>query len=66
MYEMDDISDLQQNESYVNIVYSKYFSNMPSINDTISLMKNKDNDPNLNKTNPDDNDVPDELEKSID
>ncbi len=66
MYEMDDISELQQNGAYVNIIYSKYFSNMPSLNDTVALMKNKDNDPNLNKSDPNYTDIPDELESSID
>lgn len=65
MYEMDDVSGLQQNVAYVNIIYSKYFSNMPSLNDTISLMKNRDNDPNLNKSDPNLTEVPDELENSI-
>jgi hypothetical protein len=65
MYEMDDITELQKNDAYVNILYSKYFSNLPSANDTISLTKNKFNDPNPNKTNASENDYPDEIERSI-
>jgi len=39
MYEMEDISDIQNKGYYVNILYSKYFSNMPSQNDTLALIK---------------------------
>ena len=41
LYEMDDITDIQNEKAYVNIIYSKYFSNMPSSHDTLALVKNK-------------------------
>jgi len=43
LYEMDDISEIQKNEAYVNIIYSKYFSKMPSQYDTLALVKSKEN-----------------------
>lgn len=42
MYEMEDISDIQKKDYYVNILYSKYFSKMPSLNETLALVQNKD------------------------
>ncbi|MBM4399936.1 MAG: hypothetical protein FJ041_06400 [Candidatus Cloacimonetes bacterium] len=39
MYEMDDITEIQQNDAYVNILYSKYFNHMPSSFDTLALIK---------------------------
>ncbi|HOD17625.1 MAG TPA: C39 family peptidase [Candidatus Cloacimonadota bacterium] len=65
LYEMNDITSIQQNQDYVNILYSKYFSNLPSLNDTIALVKNNQNDDVLNKSFLDNNSEPDELEKSI-
>jgi hypothetical protein len=62
MYEMEDVKDLTQNECTVNIIYSKYFSNMPSLTDTLPLTKNKEDDPQTNDTSVDE---PDELEQSI-
>lgn len=62
MYEMDDISEISENDCKVNIIYSKYFSKMPSLSDTLPLTKNKENDPLLNNSSLDE---PDELEKSI-
>jgi hypothetical protein len=44
IYKMDDYVDVEQQGYTVQIIYSKYFSNMPSLNDTIPLTKNKDND----------------------
>jgi hypothetical protein len=65
MYEMNDVTSLQQHDDYVNILYSKYFSNLPSPNDTIPLVKNKENDKSLNNSSLEENDTPDELEESI-
>ncbi len=62
MYEMDDIAEISQDDCTVNIIYSKYFSNMPSLSDTLPLTKNKENDPVINNSSLDE---PDELEKSI-
>jgi hypothetical protein len=62
MYEMDDISSISQDSCTVNIIYSKYFSQMPTFDDTIPLSKNKEDDPMLNNSSIDE---PDDLEKSI-
>lgn len=42
MYEMEDITDIQEKDYYVNILYSKYFSNMPSLHDTLALIKSNE------------------------
>ncbi len=39
LYEMDDITLVEDENAYVNIIYSKYFSNMPSLHDTLALVK---------------------------
>lgn len=39
LYEMDDIKEVKEEEAYVNILYSKYFSHMPSRYDTLALIK---------------------------
>jgi len=62
MYEMDDITDITQDSCKVNIIYSKYFSKMPSLSDTLPLTKNKERDPVINNSSIDE---PDPLEKSI-
>ncbi len=64
IYEMSDVSALQNDSCYVNILYSKYFSNLPSMYDTIPMIKNLKTDTLTNATSPDKSE-PDELESSI-
>ena len=61
IYQMEDISELNGQEHYVNILYSKYFSNLPSLHDTLALSKNQIYD-NLSDVK---SDEPDELEEMI-
>jgi hypothetical protein len=65
LYQMEDISKIQQQEHYVNILYSKYFSNMPSLNETLALTKTNGKETQLNKTTPENNTAVDEFEKSL-
>lgn len=39
LYQMDDITEVHNEEAFVNIIYSKYFSHMPSRYDTLALVK---------------------------
>lgn len=39
LYEMDDMTLVEDEKAYVNIIYSKYFSHMPSRHDTLALVK---------------------------
>jgi hypothetical protein len=48
IYKMDDVSKVTEGDCTVRIIYSKYFSNMPSLNDTLPLSKNKHNDKQTN------------------
>jgi hypothetical protein len=65
IYQMDDVTKISQQKYYVNILYSKYFSNMPSLNETLALAKSGGKDANLNKTSADNNSAVDDLEKSL-
>ena len=49
LYELPDLSFLDNDQNTLKIIYSKYFSDMPSINDTIELInKGIRNNTNLN------------------
>ncbi len=52
MYEMEDITEILENKAQVKIIYSKYFSQMPSRFDTLPLIKNGKSDyPKPEETN---------------
>jgi len=61
IYQMEDYSDLLDQEHYVNILYSKYFSNLPSLHDTLALSKNQIYDKLFDVKG----EEPDELERMI-
>jgi len=42
IYQIENIDDYEKNYYSVQIIYSKYFSNLPSLHDTLPLAKNKD------------------------
>lgn len=42
IYKMDDASPVTDGNCSVRIIYSKYFSNVPSLNDTLPLTKSKE------------------------
>jgi hypothetical protein len=65
MYEMKDITGITKHEQFVNILYSKYFSNMPSMNETLSLGKSNSKEPQLNNTTDSNATEVDEFEKTL-
>lgn len=65
MYEMEDITPIQQQDCYVNILYSKYFSYMPSINETLALAKVNGTINQTNTTDSEDDSSADDLEEFL-
>ncbi len=59
IYKMDDVTKVTESGCTVQVIYSKYFSNMPSQNDTLPLTKNKVDDNQTNVT------IPEKIESGL-